>query len=75
MLVTFIFSDLLWPDLDIFKYDIRTHAVPSLAYDIIFGEFEVFVASLTDPRVKTVKTVFLTFDLTVTLHMTLSLKC
>ena len=32
MLVTFIFSDLLWPDLDLvlFKYDLRTHAVPLL---------------------------------------------
>ena len=51
MPVTFIFSDLLWLylDLDLFKYDPRTHiAVPSLDTCNTLGEFELFASSLTD---------------------------
>ena len=38
-------------------------------------EFELFAALLTDPTLKNVKTVFFTFDLTLTLHMTFIVKC
>ena len=37
--------------------------------------FELFAAHLTDPIAQNVKTVFFTFDLTMTLHVTFILKC
>ena len=38
-------------------------------------EFELIASRLTDHTVQNVKTVFFTFDLTLTLHMTFMLKC
>ena len=38
-------------------------------------EFELIASRLIDPTVQNVKTVFFTFDLTLTLHMTFMLKC
>ena len=60
MLVTFISSDLLWPDLDVdlFKYVLRNHAVPLLDIYRILGDFELFAASLSYPMVQIVRTVF-----------------
>ena len=76
MLVTFIFNDLLWPDLDfgLFKHDLCIHAVPLLDISIL-DRFELFAAGLTDVMVQIVKREFFTFDLILTLHVTLSLKC
>ena len=61
MHLTFIFSYLLGPylDLDRFKYDVRTHAVPFLdmyhscahlpwTYTSTLGEVDIFAARLTD---------------------------
>ena len=39
------------------------------------SELELFAALLTDPTLENVKTVFFTFDLTLTLHMTFIVKC
>ena len=38
-------------------------------------EFELFAGLITDLTVENVETVFFTFDLTLTLHMTLIVKC
>ena len=78
MFVTFIFCDLLWPDLNLFRYNLCTHV---LSFSDISQHFvwvwalELFAALLTDPTLENVKTVFFTFDLTLTLHMTFIVKC
>ena len=66
VLMTFIFSDILWPDLDPnpFKYDLRTRT-PSDAYCTLV-DFELNAIRLTDRRAQNVKMVSLTFDLTLT---------
>ena len=49
MLVTFIFSDFLWPDLDLvlFKHDLRSHAVGTLVrYIIAFWVSLIFLQSV-----------------------------
>ena len=50
--VNFIFSDFLWPDLDIDlrKHGLRAHALLFRHITSTLGEFDLFAAPLTDPR-------------------------
>ena len=58
--MTFIFSVLLWPDLDLdlLKNGLRSHAVFFLCIQRHF-EFELFAARLTDLRTQNIKTPYL----------------
>ena len=69
-------SDLLWPDidLDLFRYDLCAHAVSFSNIYQLFVEFELFAAHLSDSTAQNAKTVFLIFDLTLTMHVIFILK-
>ena len=62
--MTFIFSDISLPDLDLYLlklYDLRTHAVPTCPRHIptnTLGECEPLVVRLAEPRAKNVKKMF-----------------
>ena len=67
----------MWPgpDLDLSRYDLCTQAVVFSNIYRTLCESELFAARLTDPPATNVQTVFYTFDLTLTLHVTFTLKC
>ena len=75
ILLIFIFSDLLWPDLDLFKYDRCTHAATFLDISA-FGWAWPICGPSNWPWAQNAKTrysdIWLDFDLT---HKTLILKC
>ena len=55
-LLLLFYSDLLQPGLDLFKCDLRTHAVSFFDITSTLGEFELFAAHLTDPTAQDAKT-------------------
>ena len=65
VLVTFISSDSLWPDIELclFKYDIGTHAAPFLDTYQHFDEIELLVVNLIDFRAQNVITGLFYIDL------------
>ena len=66
MLVTYFFGDLLPPDLDLLNMTFILVNNLSYTSKSTLGEFELFAVRLIDSRAQNMKTVFLTFDLTLT---------